>query len=241
MNVTVARLTASSVLGRRRALALLALPALLVAFAVLVRALAGTDDDLAGDLLGVFALGTLMPLIGLLAGTGAIGPEIDDGSIIYLLAKPIRRSSIILSKLAVAAGTAVAMGAIPVLLAGVLLSGELGRVAIAFTIGALAASLAYVALFLALGVVTRSGVIVGLLYALVWESLIGSIVPGAKALSIQQWSLSIVEAVLGDASSVGVEAAVELRTGLVALIAITVLSTVWATRRLARLHLTDRE
>ena len=53
--------------------------------------------DNAGTIIGTFALGTLMPLIGLLAGTGSIAPEIDDGSIIYVLAKPIRRGTIIIS------------------------------------------------------------------------------------------------------------------------------------------------
>ena len=41
-----------------------------------------------------------MPLLGLIAGTGAIGPEIDEGSIVYLLAKPLNRYSIVVTKLA---------------------------------------------------------------------------------------------------------------------------------------------
>ena len=61
----------------------------------LVRALAGQDDDITVGILGGFALATMVPLIGLIAGTGAIGPEIDDGSIVYLLAKPVSRPTII--------------------------------------------------------------------------------------------------------------------------------------------------
>ena len=46
----------------------------------------------------------MVPLIALIAGTGALGPEIDDGSIVYLLAKPLPRREIVFTKLAVAVG-----------------------------------------------------------------------------------------------------------------------------------------
>ena len=49
----------------------------------------------------------------------------------------------------------------------------------------------YAALFLLLGVLTRHAVVIGLVYALLWESLVGNFVPGAKVLSVQQWGLSI--------------------------------------------------
>ena len=101
-DVTVARLTAGSLLGRRRALLLLALPAVLLVLAGAARALAGQDAQLSAFVLGSFALGTVVPLLGLLAGTGAIGPEIDDGSIVYLLSKPLSRQVMVVSKLLVA-------------------------------------------------------------------------------------------------------------------------------------------
>ena len=51
-----------------------------------------------------------MPLLSLIAGTGSIGPEIDDGSIVYLLAKPLNRYSIVVTKLAVAIGVVIVFG-----------------------------------------------------------------------------------------------------------------------------------
>ena len=45
-----------------------------------------------------------VPLVALLATTGLLAPEIDDGSVAYLLAKPISRHTIVLSKLLVALG-----------------------------------------------------------------------------------------------------------------------------------------
>ncbi|MCZ9346168.1 ABC transporter permease subunit, partial [Streptomyces sp. TRM76130] len=99
---TVARLTYRALLGRRRALVLGALPLLLLVIAVAVRALTGADDQTAADVLGGFALATMVPIIGVIAGTGAIGPEIDDGSVVYLLSKPVKRPTIIFTKLIVA-------------------------------------------------------------------------------------------------------------------------------------------
>jgi ABC-2 type transport system permease protein len=248
MNATVASLTSRSLLGRRRTLVLLLLPLALLALSVLARVLAGMDPEiardldgpLAPDLLGGFGIAVLMPLLGLIAGTGSIGPEIDDGSIVYLLAKPLDRYSIVVTKLAVAIAVVVAFGVVPVAIAGVVLTGELGTVTVAFTLGALAAGIAYSAVFLLLAVVSRNAVVVGLIYALIWESLVGGLVPGAQTLSVQQWSLSIVEKVLGDsAGRLGVEAAVDFGTGLTLLTIVTVGATVYAGRRLQTLRLTE--
>jgi len=235
MNGTVAQLTARSLLGRRRTIVLMLLPLALLALAVLVRALAGVDEGAAANLLGAFGIAIMMPLLGLIAGTGSIGPEIDEGSIVYLLAKPLNRYSIVVTKLAVAVGVIVAFGVVPIAIAGLVMTSSLGGVTAAYTAGALAAGLAYAAVFLCLAVVTKNAVVVGLIYALIWESLIGGVVPGAQALSIQQWSLSVAEQV----QDYGVSSAVDFSTGLVLLIVVTVGATVYAGRRLQTLRLND--
>jgi ABC-2 type transport system permease protein len=248
MNPTIASLTARSLLGRRRTLVLLLLPSALLALCTLARVLAALDDDIARELdgplspnlLSAFGIAILMPLLSLIAGTGSIGPEIDEGSIVYLLAKPINRYSIVVTKLVVAAAVVVAFGVLPIALSGVVLTGEVGRVTVAFAVGALCGGLAYAALFLMLAVVSRNAVVFGLVYALVWESLVGGLVPGAQTLSVQQWSLAVVEAVLGDrAAPLGVESAVGLGTGVVLLAVVTLGATAYAGRRLQVLRLTE--
>ncbi|KQZ70711.1 ABC transporter permease subunit [Nocardioides sp. Root151] len=247
-NGTVASLTRRSLLGRKRTLVLALLPLALLALCIFARVLGGIDSGiehelsgrLAPDLLAAFGIAILMPLLGLIAGTGAIGPEIDEGSIVYLLAKPLNRYSIIVTKLVVAVGVVVGFGVLPVAVAGVVLTGEVGAVTVAFTVGALAAGVAYAAVFLLLAVASRNAVVLGLIYALIWESLVGGLVPGAQALSIQQWSLAVVERLLGDdASRLGVDAAVGLGTGLTLLVVVTVAATVYAGRRLQTLRLND--
>ncbi len=242
MNLTVARLTARSLLGRRRAYLLMALPGVLIVLCVLVRLLAGKDNDITVGILGGFALSTLVPLLGLIAGTGSIGPEIDHGSIVYLLSKPLSRHSIAGTKAAVAATVVTVFAAVPVLVAGLVLAGTSDGLAAGYFLGALVAGLAYATLFLLLAVVTRHAVVIGLIYALIWESLVGSYVPGAQALSIQQWSLALSAKVVGArADALGVTSAVSLGAAVPLLVLLAAGSTWYAGRRLRSLRLTSDE
>lgn len=236
---TVARLTWRALLGRRRALILCALPALLLLIAIAVRAFGAADDTVATTLLSGFALAAVVPLVGVIAGTGAIAPEIDDGSIVYLLAKPLKRSTIILTKLTVAIGVAMAFAAIPMLIAGLILVGNSQQIAIAFTIASVVASIAYSAVFLLLGTVSRHAVVFGLVYALIWEALVGNLVPGARALSIQQWSLALAEKVAG--SGVTINPEVGLTASAILLAVVTVAGTWYSVQRLRVLTLAGDE
>ncbi|MGW9251864.1 ABC transporter permease [Streptomyces albidoflavus] len=235
---TVARLTYRALLGRRRALILFVLPALLLVIAAAVRLLTGADDSTAEAVLGGFSLAVMVPIIGVVAGTGAIAPEIDDGSVVYLLAKPIKRPTIILTKLFVALGVTMAFSAIPTLLAGFILNGNGGQLAVAYTVAALVASIAYAALFLLLGTITRHAVVFGLVYALIWEGLFASLISGARTLSVQQWALAVAEKVTGGEA---VASDVALPTAVILLVAATVLATWYAGQKLRSLTVAGEE
>jgi len=234
---TVARLTYRALLGRRRAMILFLLPALLVVISLAVRMLTGVDDATANSLLGGFAIATMVPLIGVIAGTGAIGPEIDDGSVIYLLAKPVKRPTIIVTKLIVAIGVTVAFSAVPTLLAGFILNGNAHNMAVGYAVAAAVASVAYSAIFLLLGTITRHAVVFGLVYALVWETFFGSLVAGAKTLSVQQWSLAIAQKLTDET----VTSDVGLTTGVILLIVVTAAATWYAGHKMRSLTLAGEE
>ena len=238
MNPTVARLTLRGLLGRRRLPLLIALPALLIAISVVVRLLSDVETSTANDVLAGFALSTMVPLIGVIAGTGAIGPEIDDGSIVYLLAKPVPRPTIILTKLVVAVTVTMAFAAVTTLWAGLVLTGTDQGIAVAYGAAALTSSVAYGAIFLLLAVVTRHAVVVGLVYALVWEGLLGGLVEGTKALSVQQWSLALAKEIADEGV---VEASIGLPAACVLLAAVSVAATWYAGRRLRVLTLAGEE
>jgi ABC-2 type transport system permease protein len=242
MNATIAQLTYRSLLGRRRALLLVVLPVILLALAAIFRGVLGQDTGPAVTLLGSFALGFLVPLLGLIAGTGAIGPEIDDGSIVYLLSKPVSRHTIVVTKVVTTIAVVSVLAAVPTLIAGFVLAGGEDNIALGYFAGTLIGGFAYSVLFLLLAVISRNAVVIGLLYALVWETVVGGYVPGAQTLSIQQWALAITQKVIGaDAEPLGIDAAVSLPVAVVLLLIVILGGTFYAGVRLRNIRLTSEE
>lgn len=234
MNGTVLRLTFRGMLGRRRSLLLFALPLVMIALAIAIRTIIGTDIDAATSLLHRFALGTLLPLVALIAGTGVIAPEIDDGEIIYLLAKPVSRAAIIGAKLVAAIALTIGFTTIPTLITGVLLTGGLTDPLPGFVAGTVVGAVAYCAVFVVLGVVSRHAAVFGLLYALVWESLVGGYVPGARAVSIQDWAYSLTYTMSADLQT---KPEVGMAVALPLLAAVAIAATWLAVQRLRSLSL----
>jgi ABC-2 type transport system permease protein len=116
------------------------------------------------------------------------------------------------------------------------------RLALGYAAGAAVACVAYCALFVLLSVLTRNAVVVGLVYVLLWESLVGGLVPGAKALSVQQWALAVTAKVVGaPAADLGVTSAVGLTPAAVLLVVVTAAATWFAGHRLRSLRITGED
>ncbi|NTW41702.1 MAG: ABC transporter permease, partial [Cellulomonadaceae bacterium] len=117
-----------------------------------------------------------------------------------------------------------------------------GRLGLAYGVTATLAAMAYTSIFVALSVVTRNAVIIGLLYALLWETVLGGYVPGIRNVSVRQWALAAGESILGDYAYVwSVLSAVGLIAALGLLAATTIGSVVLAVRRLETLRLTSAD
>ena len=96
-NPTVAGITVRATLGRRRAI-LFAVPAvILIALTLILRASHPAGAQWQDTVLGDFGFSVLLPFTALIIGTGVLGAEIDDGSIIHLLATPVRRADVIVT------------------------------------------------------------------------------------------------------------------------------------------------
>ena len=188
MNATIVWITARGLFGRRRFLLLFPLPLILVGMAWL-GSVVGQPEEFAGPVLVGIGVAVVLPLIALVVGTGVLGSEIDDGTIVHILTKPVPRWKIVLSKLVVGFGvTAIAVGP-PMLVAGMLTGGL--RLGLGFAAASVAGALAYCALFMALSLLTRRPVLLGLLYVMIWEGLLGNFVAGTKVLSLQQYVVSL--------------------------------------------------
>lgn len=234
---TIVRLGVRSVFGRWRGALLFVLPLVLVAVSVLVRVLVGEDEVGAEHTLQGLGLVVIVPLVALLATSGLLAPEIDDGSVSYLLAKPISRYTIVVSKLVVAAACVLVFAALPMLVAGMVMLTSDPSLAVGFAAGSVAGGLAYCALFALLSVMSRHAVVIGLIYLLVWEGLLGGLLDGVRWLSITRWS----EAIIGELADVELVEDLPLAYAAVATAVVLLLGTWLTGRRLRAFNLTGDE
>ncbi|MGW5559369.1 ABC transporter permease subunit [Micromonospora sp. NPDC003944] len=188
---TITWITARGLFGRRRFLLLLPLPLVLLGLAVLCRSLGVDPGEWGPPVLVGLGLAVVLPVVALIIGTGVLGAEIDDGTVVHILTKPLPRWQIVLPKLGVSAGVTAATVAVPLYVAGVLADSV--RLGLGLAVAGALGALAYSALFLALSLVTRRPVLLGLVYVLIWEGLLGNFVSGTKVLSIQQYVIALAD------------------------------------------------
>ena len=178
----------------------------------------------------------LLPLTALIFGTAALGTEIENGTITYLLSKPISRWRIFAGKLLAswAATTFVVLvGAI--VSAAVVLAGESEwRILTSFAIALVGGSLAYSALFILFSLVTSRALFAGLAYAFIWEGFVTNFAPGVQHVSIREYTLGIAN-FLADTSEFN--ANLGFTTSLVLMVAVCVTTGWLSVRRLSRFEL----
>lgn len=234
MNMTIARLTARALLGRRRVLLLLPMPILLIGMTVLGLLSPVGPEDWGPPVFGDLGLGVILPLTALIVGSSVLGLEIEDGTITHLLTKPLPRKEIIASKLLVAWAVTTVATAVPLAIAA-LIAGAPG-LAVGLVFGSAVGALAYTALFIALSLVTRRPVAVGLVYLMLWENLLVKFVDGARVFSVQQHSAALTDAIAGDSELI--VSSLSVITAVIMAAAFTVGGFLLATTRLRSFVLT---
>ncbi len=235
----IVRVTIRQMLGRRRTLLLLLLAGLPLLLALFYRLFGRIDvESFSRAAFDGVSMTIVLPLAAVLFGTGAFGAEMDEGTAVYLLAKPIPRWIVLLAKVLAALILTVALTLASILLAAlveVIPAGEEGlRATEAYVAATIAGSLCYVALFVALSVFTRRALVIGIAYTLIWEGALSSLLPGIANLSIRQYALGV-----GDwFFQLGVEPArLSAATAVTLSVVLTAVALVLAARRLMRFEL----
>ena len=229
INSTVCWITFRALFGRKRAL-LFVLPAvILIVLTLALKGAHGTEADWPALVLGRVGVGAVVPLTALLIGTSVLGSEIDDGSVLHLLATPVRRREVIVSKATVSALATMLFAALPVLVAGLIAQGP-HALAFGCFLGAVLGSIVYSCVFVLFSAALRHPVIYSLAYVALWEELISTLVGGAKYLSVEQWSLGLAGSI---SHNTNLDAHLTITPSLI-LAVIAVVLTIWyATERLS--------
>jgi ABC-2 type transport system permease protein len=224
--------TLRGLLGRRRSILLILLAALPIFIAILIRVSGGRSD--ADRVLDTLVVRTVMPLVALIVGTAVIGSEIEDGTAVFLMIKPIPRWQIVLAKAVAAAGVTAALIVPAVVVTGLLLGNRADPTTsiVGFSIACLVGGSAYAIAFMTLSVFTSRALLVGLAYTLIWEGVLAGLLEGTKFLSIRQ-------ATLGAATALGVRIRDPLAPDLSVIVLAIVLvgAFLLATWRLARFEI----
>jgi ABC-2 type transport system permease protein len=220
--------------GRTARLAMLLglLPVLFAAIFV-ARPWGVPPDEFLSELFRELILPTLLPIVVLLPATAAFGDEIEDGTLPYLLMKPISRVRLIMGKY-----VAVLLVTIPALVAGLAITTliatrapgtvEAGQLLLAMAGSAAAAAALLGAVFLLVSLVMPRALLVGMVYIFAWESLLGRFLPGVRAISSREQAVRVFDGLLaGDTAVVGDALKPTAAVAIVAL-----LLAVWRLRRI---------
>jgi ABC-2 type transport system permease protein len=234
INGVIIKITLRATLGRRRAWLFGALAVLLIAISALLKATANSPVW-PPEVLGQVGY-LVLALTALIVGGSVIGAEVEDGSIVHLLATPVSRRTVVFSKYLVALGLTILFASVPEYIAGAIATGAGSKLAIGLFVGSLVSAAVYCALFVTLTAMFSPGraLATGLLYILAWEGLLASLVPGVALLSAKEYGLAVANAFANNSS---LNANLSLGTGVGMAIAVTVLAIILAVNRLSEFSL----
>ena len=240
------RLVLRSQVTRARVLALLALD---LAGLVVGVALGATDRPLLeivdgvlvpGQLLAgarfvnLFGLSLVVPVTALVFAAASLGDPDEQGTLVYLWLRPVRRVRIV-----VAAAAASFTVAWPIVVVPLAITAAATRGGTELVIGTIASStvalVAYVGIFCALGLVTKRSPVWGLLYIFIWEGFVATAADAAAKLAIRTYARSVLQAII-DIPLRGTF--IEAPANVVVPIAVGVAALAFATWRLARRDIT---
>lgn len=197
----VARITIRLLLGSKRAAGVAFVLLIPVVIGIVFRFSEEYDTtnraEFATDITSSLILALLLPLVALVLGTTAIGSEIEDGTVVFLLSKPVDRARLVAVKAAVAAA-ATAVLAVPATIATTVLINAGSDVTVGLALAAFVASVVYTVLFTALSTITGRALIAGLVYVFVWEGVLANLFSGLAWLSVRQYALGVADAAIAD-------------------------------------------
>ena len=192
----------------------------------------------ANDLLSGLIVMIVLPLCTLIFGTTALGSEIEDGTAVYLLSKPLRRSEVISAKIAAAWLPALVLVLLSTeVSAAIALQGTGGfSILVGFTVATALGSFVYCCVFVLLSVLTSRALIAGLIYVFLWEGVVTGLFSGTRIFSVRQYTLGVAD-LIADTSRRTFDANLGGGEALVLMAIVSVAAIALAVRRLSRFEI----
>lgn len=142
----------------------------------------------------------LVPIVTLIIASSALGDERRDGTLSFLVLRPIPRSIIVFSKFLatmVVAGGLNGVGAVALTAVYGIETGSWNLV-IPLVLASFAASVVYASLFIPLGFFTDRSVLIGLAYVFIFENAVVSALSGLSTLSPWRIGMSVFAGLVPD-------------------------------------------
>ncbi len=177
--------------GRILALAGLGAATVAVGAAVGLGASASEQTEAGARFVNGVGLSVLVPVVALVFASAAFGDLLDDGTLVYLWLRPIRRSLLAVAAFAAALTIAAPLTMLPIVAAAAATGGGTGLV-VGAAVASTVALIGYVAVFCALGLRVQRSLVWGLAYVLIWEGFVASAGRGASRLALRSYSRSIL-------------------------------------------------
>lgn len=174
----------------------LLLAALPIGLSLLFHFLGGDEEadkrDFINFMLEGLFVGGIMPISIMALSTAAFGNELEDGTLVYLVLKPIPRWKIALHKLL----ASIAIGGPLLVISGVIVTmvglSASPQPAVAIGVSLFVGAAAYAAIFTLAGLISRFAIAFALIYVFFWEGLISSVISGIEYFSVRSYTLALM-------------------------------------------------
>jgi ABC-2 type transport system permease protein len=145
---------------------------------------AALDVFLDGGVSTYFVL--VLPIVSIVLASSALGVERRDQTLSFIVLRPMRRTTIVVTKLVATFAAAMALHAIGAVALGgahVIRFGADLDLVFALLVGAAVATIAYASIFIPVGFLTDRAVIIGLVFLLIFENGVVSALSALETLS----------------------------------------------------------
>lgn len=181
-----------------------------------------------------FGLSLVVPVTALVFAAASLGDPDEDGTLVYLWLRPVRRSRLVIAAAAASFSVAWPVVVVPLTIAAAATGGG-SDLALGAAASATVALVAYTGIFCALGLVTRRSLVWGLLYIFIWEGFVATAADSAAQLAVRTYARSVLQSIT-DAPLRGTF--IGAPASLIVPVLVGVAALVFATWRLARRDIT---